>query len=284
MKLFVTDIDDTLSVGEIVSREVRDACARLRERGWEIMIATGRIFGASKAHVEAVGATQPSIFYDGARLMTPEGKDLRSLPLSISEDLLDFLWTLPVEIQIVGDEVVRCRESDLATIRFYRKSGVPVDFIVAPSAKGAMPKGAMLPGPIYRVGLWMKAENLPAVEEKVRDACVKDACVEVVSSGPNFLDILPKGVSKGAALKEFVANLPQRPEVIVAAGDHKNDLTMLNYADVAVAPRNASEDALSLAHIVMPAAAESGVSALAEYLLSSDFSVPRTREGPPLIL
>jgi Cof subfamily protein (haloacid dehalogenase superfamily) len=286
MKLFVTDIDDTLSVGETVSQEVRDACTRLRNHGWEIMIATGRIFGTAKVHMEAAGVTQPCILYDGARLMTPKGmtprgKEVRSSPFdpSIAGDLLDFLWSF-AEIQVVGDEIVRCRKSDLETIRFYRAAGIPVEFIASPT----------VPGPVYRIGLWLESENLPDIEGKVKAAFGSRA--EVVSGGPKFLDILPKGVSKGRALKEFVAALPQRPEVIVAAGDHKNDLTMLRYADVAVVPSNASQEVLPLAHIVMPEAAQNGISALADHLLSSDFSVSfssgfsvsKTRQGSPLVL
>ena len=42
MKLFVTDIDDTLSVGETVSEEVKEACARLKDNGWDIMKKSSR--------------------------------------------------------------------------------------------------------------------------------------------------------------------------------------------------------------------------------------------------
>jgi HAD superfamily hydrolase (TIGR01484 family) len=238
------------------------------------MVATGRTFGAAKIHTKAAGVTRPSIFYDGARLMTPEGKEVRSslFDLSVAEELLDFLWTFPAEIQVAGDETVSCREKDLDTIRFYRKAGVPVDFIASPSVSG----------PVYRIALWLESGELPAVEEKVRAAF--GARTEVISSGANFLDVLPKGVSKGSALEDFVATLPRRPEVIVAAGDHKNDLTMLARADVAAVPSNAFPGALSLAHIVMPGAAENGICALTDYLLSPGFSVPKARKGPPSIL
>ena len=41
MKLFITDIDDTLSIGEAVADEVRETCSRLRSAGWEIMVVMG---------------------------------------------------------------------------------------------------------------------------------------------------------------------------------------------------------------------------------------------------
>jgi Cof subfamily protein (haloacid dehalogenase superfamily) len=263
MRLLVTDIDETLSVGETVSAEVRSACARLRMGGWDIMIATGRIFGAARKHLEAASVSQPSIFYDGCRLMSPDGAELHATLLSpsLAKEILDFLWPLPLEIQITGDEVVYCRESDGETIRFYRQTEVPVHYVSAPFAEE----------PIYRIGLWLAPEKLPAVVDRLRDAFGGHA--EISAGGTEFVDILPKGVSKGATLEGFIATLPERPEVIVAAGDNENDRTMLRFADVAVVPRNAAPALLPLAGVVMPTALEHGLSALAEHLLSPEFAV-----------
>jgi Cof subfamily protein (haloacid dehalogenase superfamily) len=275
MKLFVTDIDDTLSVGEHVAGEVKDACARLKNSGWEIMIATGRTFGTAKAHMEAASATQPAILYDGARVMSVEGKEICSFLLdhALATKLLEFLWTLPAEIQIAGDEIVHCRQDDAETERFYREAGIPVYYIEAP----------FIPGPVYRIGLWLKPERLSFIENKVKDAFGSD--VEVVSGGTEFLDILPKGVSKGSALEFYMATLPKRPDIVVAAGDHKNDLTMLRCADLAVVPSNAAEVLLPLADVVMPKAVENGISALVRYLLSENDLIGRkNRLSAPLVL
>jgi Cof subfamily protein (haloacid dehalogenase superfamily) len=258
VKLLVTDIDETLSVGETVSAEVQDACARLRRNGWDIMIATGRIFGAARNHMKAASVSQPSIFYDGGRLMSTDGKELHSTLLSpsLAEEILNFLWPLPLELQIAGDESVCCRESDRETIRFYRQSGVPVRYVSAPAADG----------PVYRIGLWLSPEKLPIVVQQLKDRFGDRA--EVSRGGEQFADILPKGVSKGAALERFVASLPERPEVIAAAGDSENDLTMLRFADIAAVPRGAAPALLSLADVIIPPAHENGLSALAESLLS----------------
>jgi Cof subfamily protein (haloacid dehalogenase superfamily) len=267
MKLLVTDIDETLSVGETVSAEVRDACARLRRGGWDIMIATGRVFGAARRHLEAASASQPSIFYDGGRLMSLDGAEIHSTLLStaLAEEILSFLWPLPLEIQIAGDEVVYCRESDRETIRFYRRTGIPVRRVSAPFAEE----------PVYRIGLWLAPEKLPAVVERLKNAFGGRA--EISSGGTEFVDILPKGVSKGAALERFIASLPERPEVVAAAGDNENDLTMLRFADIAAVPRNAAPALLPLAGFVMPTALEHGLSVLIEYLLSPAFAADKKK-------
>lgn len=53
-RILVTDIDGTLSHGEEVHPDVAAACTRLRENGWEIMVATGRILATSKNHIKAI--------------------------------------------------------------------------------------------------------------------------------------------------------------------------------------------------------------------------------------
>jgi len=264
MKLFVTDIDETLSVGEVVSDEVKGACLRLKNSGWDIMIATGRTFGTAKNHMKAASATMPAILYDGSRIMGLRGEEIRSslLDVSIARKLLDVVWDMPVEVQIAGDEEVFCRESDEETARFYRQAGVPVHYIDAPRAAA----------PVYRIGLWIDPDKLPLVESEINK--LFGDVVEVTSGGASFLDVLPKGISKGGTLSRFVSGLSERPKIIVAAGDSNNDLAMLQYADFAAAPRNSSPALLELADFVMPSACENGISSLVDHILSQEF-----REG-----
>jgi Cof subfamily protein (haloacid dehalogenase superfamily) len=269
-KLFVTDIDETLSVGEVVSEEVKEACKRLKSSGWDIMIATGRTFGTAKNHIRAASATQPAILYDGARVMGLNGEEIRSSlldPCNV-EKLLDAIWNMPFEIQITGDEVIYCRESDEETTRFYAQAGVPVYYVEVPRA----------PAPVYRVGLWIDPEKLQAVESEIKKFFAD--VFEITPGGAAFLDVLPKGVSKGSALSSFVAGLPKRPEIIVAAGDHDNDLAMLRYADFAAAPVNASPSVLSAADFVMPTVDEHGMCSLIGHILSPEFENSHRGECP----
>ena len=265
MKLFVTDIDETLSVGEVVSEEVMEACLRLKNNGWDIMIATGRTFRTSKGHINAASATQPAILYDGCRIMSLNGKGIWSslLDVSTASKLLDAIWNMPVEIQITGDEEIYCRESDEETTRFYRQAGAPVHHIEAPPAVT----------PMYRIGLWIEPEKLPAVEDEIKK--LFGDVFEVTSGGMAFLGIQPKGVSKGGTLRHFVSGLSKRPEIIVAAGDYNNDFAMLRYADFAAAPCNASPSILSVADFIMPRAGEHGICSLIDHILSPGFGGAR---------
>jgi len=262
MKLLVTDIDETLSRGMNIATEVAEACTRLRKNGWRIMLATGRILATARSHILETGSDLPAIVYDGGRIMDPRtSKALYEVRLdpSLALEIVQAGWEHPVELQIIGDERGYCRYSDVLTRAFFRESGVPVDDSL---------ESPRVPEKIFRVIF----HGIPGcIRTLQRDLQAQFAGrAEVVLAGANFLDVLPKGVSKGAALEEWLKTLSEPPEIIVAAGDHHNDLEMLASAHLAVAPEDAAEEVLRMAHVIMPSADRHGFSFLAEHLLSEE--------------
>ena len=160
MKLFITDIDDTLSVGEAVADEVRGACSRLRGAGWEIMVATGRTYSTARGHMEAIGVTHPSILYNGGRIVDPGGRPLYShlMEEDLANRILEYVWTLPLELQVSGDEHISCRETDAQTRSFFANVS-PIHLVTEP----------VVTEPVFRVCLWMDARLMPEVEEDLRE-------------------------------------------------------------------------------------------------------------------
>ena len=55
----------------------------------------------------------------------------------------------------------------------------------------------------------------------------------------HFLEVLPRGVNKGVALKEVMSRLSIPLEAVVAFGDGMNDLELLKVAGKGVAMENA---------------------------------------------
>jgi len=78
---------------------------------------------------------------------------------------------------------------------------------------------------------------------------------EVIFSGGEYLDFLPKGVHKGSALQYVAASYErqygQRPTTI-AAGDSMNDVQLLAAADMAIVPANADDSLRSWAEQTIP--------------------------------
>src|SRR5699024_8702352 len=61
---------------------------------------------------------------------------------------------------------------------------------------------------------------------------------DTVFSESNYLEILPKGRSKGAALKELANYLNVTDLQIIAIGDNLNDIPLLKSADIGVVNQN----------------------------------------------
>jgi len=274
LKLLVTDIDETLSRGESVSPEVERACARLRENGWSLMVATGRILATAITHIRGIGSSLPAIVYDGGRVMDPSsGKALCETPMdpALALEIVSAGWHHPVELQIIGDEKAFCRCSDAMTRDFFAASGVPVDDSM---------ETPFSPSRVYRVIFHGVPGCIRTLQHELKSRFSGRA--EVVQAGEGFLDILPRGVSKGAALASWIGTLSERPDLVVAAGDHHNDLELLAMAHIAAAPEDAADDVLKIARVIMPSAERHGFAALADWLLEWEGS--RYKIDAPVVL
>lgn len=65
-------------------------------------------------------------------------------------------------------------------------------------------------------------------------------------------------VNKGQALKDLIRLISWK-EVVIAAGDDNNDLSMLKAADIKVVMATAPQELLDIAHVIAPPASEEGI-------------------------
>ncbi len=65
-----------------------------------------------------------------------------------------------------------------------------------------------------------------------------------------YYEYTPIGVDKGSALSEAMQLLNIRPEECIAFGDAENDISMLQYAGIGVAMKNAQEAVLQAADVI----------------------------------
>jgi Cof subfamily protein (haloacid dehalogenase superfamily) len=260
MKLLVTDIDSTLSVGETVSEEVISACRTLCDNGWQIMVATGRTLQSCLSHIRQISAIDTAIVYDGARVMSVKsGKEIMGFQLLHSDvhEILEISWNVDLEIQITGDECLFCRESDVETREFCNETALTHSIIDYPNISGN----------VYRVAFWGDQRKIRSLELVLRKSL--NNRFNITRGGDKFLDVLPKGVSKGNTLSKLISlGFIEKPELIVAAGDHMNDYELLSFAQLAAVPDNCAPEVLKLADIVMPTVQNHGFTFLVETLVN----------------
>jgi Cof subfamily protein (haloacid dehalogenase superfamily) len=91
--------------------------------------------------------------------------------------------------------------------------------------------------------------------------------VECFRSEPYYLEFVPKGIHKGSTLKALADSLGVLREEVAACGDGYNDLTMIKYAGLGVAMRNAQEEVKKAADYVTKTCEEDGVAFLIDKIV-----------------
>lgn len=95
--------------------------------------------------------------------------------------------------------------------------------------------------------------------------------VQLLRSGPFYIDVIERATSKGAALRSLAGHLGVSLSETIAIGNYYNDLTMLSIAGVGVAVGNAPDDVKAQADLVVASNNDDGVAeALTRLVLESE--------------
>jgi len=264
-KWIVLDLDGTVIYDDRVPRDVARSAELLKSSGWSLIVATGRILAGALRHIRSLGALWPSIVYDGARVMDPKSGAVyfeRRMPADVAREVLRLGFDFPLEVQVYGDEAVRCRPSDLLSIAYFKSLDVKLEPVLLSSD---------IKDDVFRILYFGK----PALVAKLKGMLEGSLSgkVNITLAGDDFLDVLPLGTSKGSALAELKKLSGLNDVYVVGVGDHMNDLEMLGICDFKVAPEDAVSDILEMADLVIPPASRKGFCALADFLLSRDFKI-----------
>jgi Cof subfamily protein (haloacid dehalogenase superfamily) len=257
--LLVADIDGTL-VGEdkTVPPGVVGAVRAAQERGVRVCLATGRMWDAARRYAEAIAANPPAILYNGALVFDfATGRTLwaHRIPEAVGRRLLPVLRTFPQTspLVFVRGKVYAERRTPFVDL-YARRDRLTVE--ITPSFEGVLDED---PAKLLVVG---RPEDLPAVRRAIA-ATAGEAVTEVYSQ-PDYLEILPPGVSKGVALPRLAAAVGVSIAQVVAVGDNYNDVTMLRAAGLGIAVEGAPAEVLAAAAATCPPPEREGVRVVIE--------------------
>ena len=98
----------------------------------------------------------------------------------------------------------------------------------------------------------------PAIVSELQQRIMKDfsTYVDCFKSDPRFLEIVPKGINKGTAVKALCTFYGISQENVMSLGDFYNDLDMFHESGVSVAMANAPDDIKSMVSFVTKADAD----------------------------
>ncbi len=256
------DVDETLiGADHLLVPELGEALAACRARGIRLGLATGRMLASARPYAEAIGADAPLILYNGARLQRLADRAVlfeRTVPLAEAQLALRLTAARGLHVNLYLDDAIYiARESETARASA-EKDGVvqrPVGDL-----------GAFLRAPPTKLLVIGQTAELLALWRELDAAGLGAA---IVHSEPTYLEILPPGVSKGAALAEAARHLGVPLARIAAFGDSNNDRELLAAAGLGVAVANALDAVKEVARHVTRAPRGLGVAeALRELILT----------------
>lgn len=238
--MLVCDLDGTLlnSKSE-ASEENRKAILYFVDNGGVFTIATGRMELGVRKYLRFLPINAPVILYNGAliydfknekRLSTCGIKDDIS---GVLKELLDEFPYLGIEIFSGGDDVYLLRENE-ETKKHSKKEGFKPIIISTDE----------IPKILYKIILTANPDKLPEVEDFLKD---REESFRTVYSEKQFLEILDKKASKGAALDEIVKMVGIEKDRVISIGDNQNDIEMIKTSAKGFAVENAHPDLIAVA-------------------------------------
>ena len=249
VRLVAIDVDGTLlpGFGKALTPRTGQALEAAQEAGIVVALATGRRTDFAMPLLQGLNlrADMPLIASNGAVLRTLGGETLDRclLPARVGVGLCELLRPFGVLVftfdrlggrEVVLEDLAQAQEQIPQWVEANRDALEVVKPLEEALMRGEDPIQGMVAG---KVKIVREAERgLKASPWSAACTCVK---TEYPERDLSLLDLLPQGVSKGAALKRLASRLGVNREKTMAIGDNWNDLDMLEWAGQGVLMGNA---------------------------------------------
>jgi Cof subfamily protein (haloacid dehalogenase superfamily) len=246
-KMIVTDMDDTLlnSEGKI-SRENKEAIMKIQKMGIKFVLASGRPTFAMKEFAKELELDRYGSYmlsYNGA-IITECATDKiwleEKLTVEDAHKIYDLSKEHNVHLLTYVDEKITAETTS-------EYIDVEVDLTGMPYRKVDCFKSTVTE-PVVKCIMLEKPEYLKEVEKKLNELLKGEYSLAI--SKPFFLEVMKKGIDKGASLLKLAHKLDIKPEEIIGVGDSYNDLTMLEVAGMPVAVENAKVEVKNMAKFI----------------------------------
>ena len=242
--LLITDLDGTLlPQNKILSQGDKDAIRRFRADGGKFTVATGRTVQSAEKYFKELDVDLPVILYNGSLIY-----DLKNKKSLFTDILPDSAEKTGKELFGVmkdpGGEVLRLDNIYVVCNNEYEKIHTQICQVEPAYAElENVPKGEW-----FKILFAAAPEQIDELEEFISKQSYD---VDFVRSNDIFLEMLPKGSSKGEALREYLKLMNMENVKVYAAGDYNNDIEMLETADVGAATANAQQEVKDIADVVL---------------------------------
>lgn len=260
IRLIAADIDGTLlnSQHELTPR-TKYVLQKAMQQGTQVVIATGRTRSAPVPSrlIEELKVNAPGIFLQGLMVHNVDGSVRYQQHMDVvramsiirfsEENGLHFYSTSG------GDLFTHPNNPFLATLARYNE---PVPHEVTSLLD------ILEAHPVNKFVYMEMPEKMDALRELLQPIVGEGE--SLLRTAPEFLEFLPAGASKGAALARLIHELEIPREEVMALGDAENDIEMIQLAGIGVAMGNAMEHVKQVADYITLTNDEDGLAAAIE--------------------
>ncbi len=273
-RLIAFDLDGTLlPYGSPPRPRVLEALRRAQTAGITVTIATGRAPITARPYAHQLGITAAIICFQGGRVVDPiTGETLyaRTYPLALARAVLAYAQALERELEDGWAPLVY-QGDEMYLTRLWLSEEEYREFF-APSWHQIASFDELPEAPVDKIIFVGDPSKLDALRPRLEKRF--HGLVEIVRSWDVFLEVTALGVTKGNALAWLAQHLGIPQERVVAVGDADNDISMLQWAGLAVAMGHAPPEVKAVADIIAPPVDEDGAAWVIEYILGTTKTSP----------
>lgn len=269
IKLIAIDLDGTLlSSNGSVSHDNIMALKEARNKGVSIVLCTGRPYFAMEHLCDEIDLKSDEdyiITFNGGQVQkAATGEVIKAFTLSLDEltEWTQLARQLRVPLNIIDDSFVYYTQDSHQTIQSEYLSERPhlpskqIKHITQFDADKVFNKFVIC----------IESTCLDEVIQQIPEKFYQR--YSIFKSRDNLLEIVHKKVTKGNILKELASSLNIKAEQVMAIGDQENDLSMLEYAGVAVAMGNAIDKVKHIADFITDSNDHHGVAKAIQHYIN----------------
>ncbi len=258
--LLCSDIDGTLITSDHrVSKENLIAIDYFKKEGGIFALATGRAPQSVNMFFNEIRPNAPMIVQNGAGIFDYSKQEYIWTDM-LDAGVYDAVKYLYDNFPDAGIEINTISEIYVSRENYYtekHRQDEHLPYLVKHYTE--------IDEPIMKILTSQEESYTYEMEKAMRTTPFYDKYKLVVSSA-NYFEVLKKGVTKGAALKELAKILGVDMSKTIAVGDNDNDVEMIEIANLGATVANASEKAMEKADIILPSNNENAIASLIERL------------------
>lgn len=246
-KLIAVDIDDTLlNRNKEITPKTKDALIKAQEKGVKVVVASGRLPYGVKPYAQMLKVLENDGYYmgfNGGAILNSKGEIIEKTYLESKYIKPVYQVLKPYNVTTMvhkGDVIYGDKKVNKYTNVESEVIGLPLN-LVDDIAE-------FVDFDVHKLLVAGENQDLKELEKILLEKFGRE--IDIYLSAPWFLEVMPKGTSKGLGLKALCDHIGIDMSQVIACGDSFNDISMVKMAGLGVAMANAEEELKAVADYV----------------------------------